>query len=272
MNNVAIKFENVSKCYRIGMRKPHREFMSGDLVSNILGPKVSSMLGVQSNQKGTQTLWALKDVSFEVEHGEALGFVGPNGAGKSTLLKILARITRPTKGRGEVLGRVGSLLEVGAGFHPELTGIENIYLNGSVLGMTRKEIKGKFEEILDFADINEIISNPVKHYSSGQYMRLGFAVAAHLDSEILIVDEVLAVGDGAFKAKCLQKMHSLIRDGRTILFVSHQLEFVRDLCDKVIWLDQGRLVDFADSATVIKNYESSFASANQEKSVCAAQS
>jgi len=263
MKDVAIKFENVSKCYRKGVRKPHREFISGDLMSRIAGKNSAQK---QSAEQSAEILWALKDISFAVDHGESIGFVGPNGAGKSTLLKILSRITIPTKGRGEVRGRLGTLLEVGAGFHQELTGIENIYLNGSVLGMSRKEINSKFEEILDFADIDEIISTPVKHYSSGQYMRLGFAVAAHLDSEILIVDEVLSVGDGAFRAKCLQKMHSLVRDGRTVMFVSHHLNLVRELCDKVIWLDKGRLIEFADTATVVNNYEASFAPSKQEKS------
>jgi len=194
----------------------------------------------QASQDDSQ-LWALKDVSFEVRRGEVMGIIGRNGAGKSTLLKILSRITRPTEGRVGMRGRVGSLLEVGTGFHPELTGRENIYLNGAMLGMRRAEIVRKFDEIVAFAEVERFIDTPVKHYSSGMYMRLAFAVAAHLEPEILVVDEVLAVGDAAFQKKCLGKMGEVAKEGRTVLFVSHNMAAVEQLCRHILWLDHGRI-------------------------------
>ena len=187
--------------------------------------------------------------------GEVVGIIGRNGAGKSTLLKILSRITEPTTGRAEIRGRVGSLLEVGTGFHPELTGRENVFLNGAILGMRRREIARKFDEIVAFAEVERFIDTPVKHYSSGMYMRLAFAVAAHLEPEILLVDEVLAVGDAAFQQKCLGKMEDVSRDGRTVLFVSHQLGQIRRLCETVMWLDKGQLRHIGDAASTIKEYE-----------------
>ena len=190
--------------------------------------------GVGGDEKST--IWALKNVSFEVQHGEVVGIIGRNGAGKSTLLKILARITEPTEGLVHMRGRVGSLLEVGTGFHPELTGRENIFLNGAILGMGRKEIQRKFDEIVDFAEIEQFIDTPVKHYSSGMYMRLAFAVAAHLEPEILLVDEVLAVGDAAFQKKCLGKMDEVAKDGRTVFFVSHNMDAVQRLCPQTLLL------------------------------------
>jgi lipopolysaccharide transport system ATP-binding protein len=190
-----------------------------------------------------ETLWALRDVSFQVEQGEVLGIIGRNGAGKSTLLKILSRVTAPTSGRVKVKGRIASLLEVGTGFHPELTGRENVYLNGAILGMTREEVTRKFDEIVDFAEVEKFIDTPVKRYSSGMYVRLAFAVAAHLDPEILLVDEVLAVGDAEFQKKCLGKMGDVAKEGRTVLFVSHNMAAVQRLCTKTAWVNRGNLVD-----------------------------
>jgi len=201
-----------------------------------------------------EDFWALRDVSFEVNRGEVLGVIGRNGAGKSTLLKLLTRITGPSTGRIDLWGRVGSLLEVGTGFHPELTGRENIYLNGSILGMTRKEIEGQFEAIVDFAGVDRFLDTPVKRYSSGMYVRLAFAVAAHLETEILLVDEVLAVGDQDFQKKCLGKMHEVAKDGRTVLFVSHQLASVGELCDRAILLEAGQLSEIGTPEAIIALY------------------
>jgi lipopolysaccharide transport system ATP-binding protein len=202
----------------------------------------------------SETIWALKDVSFEVKRGEVVGIIGRNGAGKSTLLKILSRITEPTEGYAEVHGRVGSLLEVGTGFHPELTGGENIYLNGAILGMKRAEIEAKFDEIVAFAEVEKFIDTPVKHYSSGMYLRLAFAVAAHLDPEILLVDEVLAVGDAQFQKKCLGKMGGVAQQGRTVLFVSHNMAALCNLCSKALLLDQGHAREYQGSAEVVDRY------------------
>jgi lipopolysaccharide transport system ATP-binding protein len=199
-------------------------------------------------------VWALRDVSFEVREGEALGIIGRNGAGKSTLLKILSRITRPTEGHADLTGRVGSLLEVGTGFHPELTGRENIFLNGAILGMKRAEIVRKFDEIVAFAEVEKFIDTPVKHYSSGMYMRLAFSVAAHLDPDVLLVDEVLAVGDAAFQRKCLGKLSDAARGGRTLLFVSHNLIAVESLCEGALLLDEGGIVLQGDARQVVQKY------------------
>ncbi|MBS1955924.1 MAG: ATP-binding cassette domain-containing protein [Cyanobacteria bacterium SZAS-4] len=249
MSDIVVDFRGIGKCYNSGERRGGRGLLSG------------SMFQAERDCKkaASQAVWALKNVSFQIRDGEVVGFIGPNGAGKSTLLKILARITKPTTGVGKVKGRVGSLLEVGSGFHPELTGRENIFLNGSILGMTRQEISRKFDEIVEFSGVGSILHRPVKQYSSGEYMRLGFAVASHLESEILILDEVLAVGDGAFKEQCQRKIHSLTKEGCTILFVSHRMDQISELCDKVIWLDKGSLIDFGDTRSVIGKYESTFA-------------
>ena len=204
--------------------------------------------------RGNNTIWALKDVSFEVQQGEVLGIIGRNGAGKTTLLKILSRVTEPTEGEVRIRGRVGSLLEVGTGFHPELTGRENIFLNGAILGMSKEEIKRKFDEIVSFAEIEKFLDTPVKRYSSGMYVRLAFAVAAHLEPEILIVDEVLAVGDAEFQKKCLGKMGDVAKEGRTVLFVSHNMTAVRTLCGRAIRLDQGRLFIAGEVYQVISEY------------------
>jgi lipopolysaccharide transport system ATP-binding protein len=209
----------------------------------------------------SETIWALKDVSFEIKHGEVVGIIGGNGAGKSTLLKILSRITEPTEGEARIYGRVGSLLDVGTGFHPELTGRENIYLNGAILGMKKKEIDKKFDEIVAFAEIEKFIDTPVKHYSSGLYMRLAFSVAAHLEPEILIVDEVLAVGDAAFQKKCLGKMGEVAKEGRTVLFVSHNMAAVENLCGRSILLRFGKVVADAAPSEAIAEYLGSFAAA-----------
>ena len=209
------------------------------------------------HQHGEEDFWALKDVSFEIRRGERVGIIGRNGAGKSTLLKILSRITEPTTGRVEIRGRVASLLEVGTGFHPELTGRENIYLNGAILGMTRREIRSKFDEIVDFAEVEKFLDTPVKRYSSGMYVRLAFAVAAHLEPEILVVDEVLAVGDASFQKKCLGKMKDVSGEGRTVLFVSHSMGVLGELCSKGIWLNEGKIQYLGSSVDCIQKYLSS---------------
>jgi lipopolysaccharide transport system ATP-binding protein len=202
----------------------------------------------------TETFWALRDVSFDVGQGEVVGIIGRNGAGKSTLLKILSRITEPTSGQIELWGRVGSLLEVGTGFHPELTGRENIYLNGAILGMTKAEITQQFDAIVDFAGVEQFLDTPVKRYSSGMYVRLAFAVAAHLESEILVVDEVLAVGDGAFQKKCLGKIRNVATSGRTVFFVSHSMESITGLCDRALYLEAGKLGYFGAVAGAVERY------------------
>ncbi len=236
-----LSVKDLSKLYYLGDRLP-----------NSLRDTIA---GVFSSRRSTKDeLWALKDVSFELSDGETLGIVGSNGAGKSTLLKVLSRITKPTSGRAEIRGRVGSLLEVGTGFHNELSGRENIYLNGAILGMKRAEIQKKFDEIVEFSEIERFLDTPLKHYSSGMYMRLAFSVAAHLDPEILIVDEVLAVGDVGFQKKCLSKMRDIGESGRTILFVSHDMRAVARLCSRVVWLDKGKVRGDGLSDSVIADY------------------
>lgn len=238
----AIRVQNLGKLYHLGSR---RHDTLRDVVASwfVKDGRRKTGDGAPSPLSGppSDLLWALKDVSFEVKHGEVVGIIGRNGAGKSTLLKILSRITKPTTGSVEIHGRVGSLLEVGTGFHPELTGRENIYLNGAILGMKRAEIERKFDEIVAFAEIEKFLDTPVKRYSSGMYVRLAFAVAAHLEPEILIVDEVLAVGDAEFQKKCLGKMGDVAKEGRTVLFVSHNMAAVRMLCESGIWLEEGRI-------------------------------
>ncbi|MGO4884770.1 MAG: polysaccharide ABC transporter ATP-binding protein [Bryobacteraceae bacterium] len=241
MTDIAIRVENLGKQYRIGKRERYHALR--DTINDALTAPYRWLRhrGSANGNGAPEHIWALKDISFEVPRGEVVGIVGRNGAGKSTLLKVLSRITEPTEGRAEIHGRVGSLLEVGTGFHPELTGRENVYLNGAILGMHKAEIARKFDEIVAFAEIEKFIDTPVKHFSSGMYMRLAFAVAAHLDTDILIVDEVLAVGDAEFQKKCLGKMGDLSKGGRTVLFVSHNLTAVRSLCGTGILLENGRL-------------------------------
>jgi lipopolysaccharide transport system ATP-binding protein len=245
---VAIRVEGLGKRYRIG--GPRQRYRT---LRDSLAGAARSLLR-RGRASAHQTFWALKDVAFEARRGEVLGIIGRNGAGKSTLLKVLSRITEPTEGAADVFGRVGSLLEVGTGFHPELSGRENVYLNGALLGMKRAEIARKFDEIVSFAEVERFIDTPVKRYSSGMYLRLAFAVAAHLEPEVLIVDEVLAVGDAAFQKKCVGKMSAVAGEGRTVLFVSHDLTNVAVLCDTVLLLEGGRVRMMGEPAAVIGAY------------------
>ncbi len=244
MTDIAIRVDRLSKQYRVGKVPAYGTLR--DALASLR--KIPKRLLRRNETIADDRFWALKDVSFEVRRGEVVGIIGRNGAGKSTLLKVLSRITEPTEGEADIFGRVGSLLEVGTGFHPELTGRENIFLNGAILGMQRAEVMRKFDEIVAFAEVEQFIDTPVKHYSSGMYMRLAFAVAAHLEPEILIVDEVLAVGDAQFQNKCLGKMGEVARNGRTVLFVSHNMHAVGSLCERGLFLHHGRVV-FHGSAT-----------------------
>jgi lipopolysaccharide transport system ATP-binding protein len=248
----AIRVENLSKKYILRHQAGGRSRYVA--LRDVLAHKAKSLFQKNRVDAGREEFWALKDVSFEIQQGEAVGIIGRNGAGKSTLLKLLSRITKPTKGRIEIEGRVASLLEVGTGFHPELTGRENIFLNGAILGMHRAEIRKKFDEIVAFAEVEKFLDTPVKHFSSGMYMRLAFAVAAHLEPEILVVDEVLAVGDAAFQKKCLGKMQDVSRGGRTVLFVSHNMGAVTSLCRKGIWLDKGRVARVGQAREIVDQY------------------
>ena len=261
MSNIAIRLENVSKQYRIGRSRVDNKTLRELLTHTATLPFrcLRKNLPTHGNALNKGTFWALKDVSFEVKRGEVLGIIGSNGAGKSTLLKILSRITEPTLGVGTINGRVGSLLEVGTGFHPELTGRENIFLNGAILGMRRAEIAGKFDEIVDFAEVDKFVDTPVKHYSSGMYLRLAFAVAAHLEPEILLVDEVLAVGDAAFQNKCLGKMQNVADNGRTVLFVSHDMAAVQAHCRRGIYLSEGHIACDATADEAVRAYVAGFA-------------
>ncbi|SRR6266567_3594862 len=256
MSETAIQVENVSKLYHIGERKPYKTVRES-LMNVLSAPsRLSRRLRKTKTRRADETeLWALRDVSFEVKQGEVVGLIGRNGAGKSTLLKVLSRITEPTAGRITIRGRVGSLLEVGTGFHPELTGRENIFLNGAILGMRRAEIVRKFDEIVTFAEIDRFIDTPVKHYSSGMYMRLAFAVAAHLQPEILIVDEVLAVGDAQFQKKCMGKMGEVAQGGRTVLFVSHNMGAISTMCTQVALMKNGHLVEIGEPGRAIGHYQ-----------------
>lgn len=229
-----------------------KEYELGNIAKDSIKDSIRNIFDHKKSEK--DSFWALKNISFEVKEGEVLGIVGKNGAGKSTLLKVLSRITYPTEGTISMEGRVASLLEVGTGFHPELSGRENIFLNGSILGMNRKEIKSKFDEIVDFSGVEKFIDTPVKHYSSGMYVRLAFSVAAHLEPEILIIDEVLAVGDAEFQNKCLGKMKDVAGQGRTVLFVSHNMAAVETLCTKAIFLENGRIKDIGDVGKIIESY------------------
>lgn len=263
MNNFAIRTEGLSKRYRIGLKDEMPETLSGALAAWLRSP-LSNFHRVQklshfgeNDDISEDIIWAINDLSFDVSHGEVVGIIGRNGAGKSTLLKILARITEPTSGRAIIDGRVASLLEVGTGFHQELTGRENVYLNGTILGMTRSEIDSRFDEIVDFSGVERFIDTPVKRYSSGMNVRLAFAVAAHLEPEILLIDEVLAVGDVAFQKKCLGKMDQVAREGRTVLFVSHNMATMQALCQRVIQLEAGIIVQSGVAHEVISHYLSS---------------
>lgn len=252
MADIAIRVSNLSKLYRIGARQQRHDTLRDSIAALFDAPKRWFSRNGQAERE--DTIWALKDVSFDVKHGEVVGIIGRNGAGKSTLLKILSRITKPTEGSVEIHGRVGSLLEVGTGFHPELTGRENIYLNGAILGMKRAEIERKFDEIVAFAEIEKFLDTPVKRYSSGMYVRLAFAVAAHLEPEILIVDEVLAVGDAQFQKKCLGKMGDVAKEGRTVLFVSHNMDAVRNLCMRALLLRTGKLELLGETNDVVRHF------------------
>jgi lipopolysaccharide transport system ATP-binding protein len=258
MNDIAIRCEGLGKQYHIGEREHYRALR--DTITNAMTAPFRRVRAAFNNsrvpqqQNGHHTFWALKDLSFYIKRGEVVGIIGRNGAGKSTLLKILSRITAPTTGEIEICGRVGSLLEVGTGFHPELTGRENIFLNGAILGMKKAEIKCKFDEIVAFAELEKFIDTPVKRYSSGMYVRLAFAVAAYMEPEILLVDEVLAVGDASFQRKCLNKMQDVQHEGRTIVFVSHNMHAVTRLCSRTILLDEGTIISDGPSHQVVSKY------------------
>jgi len=255
-NDIVIKVEKLSKRYRIGLKEEMHDTLGGALASWIKSPfsnfrRLQKLSKFGEKDNGEDIIWALKDVSFDVKQGEVVGIIGRNGAGKSTLLKILSRITEPTSGRAVINGRVSSLLEVGTGFHPELTGRENIYLNGTILGMSKKEVDSKFDEIVAFSEIGKFLDTPVKRYSSGMGVRLAFSVAAHLEPEILLVDEVLAVGDTAFQKKCLGKMEDVSKEGKTVLFVSHNLATLSALCSRIILLESGiKLMDDIANKTI----------------------
>lgn len=269
MNDVAIRAERIGKRYRIrGGREDttlrdaivhlfHHPFRNKNPI-----PQLDPSVEIPSEHENF--IWALRDVSFEIKQGEVVGIIGPNGAGKSTLLKILSRIIEPTEGRAAIRGRTGSLLEVGTGFHPELTGRENVFLNGAILGMTKEEIKAKFDDIVAFSGVEKFIDTPVKHYSSGMNVRLAFAVAAHLEPENLFVDEVLAVGDAGFQKKCLKKIGEVAGEGRTVLFVSHNMAAIRSLCDRAILIDQGRVVLDGETPEVVSSYLASAVSGLSE--------
>ena len=253
MSDFAIRTDNLGKRYRIGAKPGYLRF--SEMPARCLAAaKRLTRRALAGDSAGSEWFWALNDVSFEVQPGEVLGIIGRNGAGKSTLLKLLSRITRPSRGSMAIRGRVGSLLEVGTGFHPELTGRENVYLNGTILGMRRADIQRKFDEIVAFSEVERFLDTPVKHYSSGMFVRLAFAVAAHLEPEILLVNEVLAVGDVAFQKKCLGKMGDVAESGRTILFVSHNMAAVRRLCSRALRLANGTVDDLGTADAVIDRY------------------
>jgi lipopolysaccharide transport system ATP-binding protein len=261
MSNIAIVVENLSKIYRLGSEKQSRDTIAGVISDWILSPinnyrrlRNLTKFEDESQDKLDSTIWALKDVSFNVKQGEVLGVIGRNGAGKSTLLKILSRITHPTSGIVSLNGRVASLLEVGTGFHPELTGRDNVFLNGTILGMTKKEIEKKFDQIVEFSGVSKFIDTPVKFYSSGMRVRLAFSVAAHLEPEILLIDEVLSVGDAAFQKRSLGKMEEVSRAGRTVLFVSHNMGAVRSLCSRAILIEEGIIKEEGPVDDVISAY------------------
>ena len=274
MTDIVIKAENLGKKYTIGHQAENGRYVAlrDVMVQNArtIWSKTKDLAMGKPIIQGDmmEEVWALKDVNFDIRRGEAVGIIGRNGAGKSTLLKVLSRITEPSTGRVTIKGRVASLLEVGTGFHPELSGRENIYLNGTILGMTRKEIKRKFDEIVSFAEVEKYLDTPVKRYSSGMYVRLAFAVAAHLDPEILVVDEVLAVGDVGFQKKCLGKMGQVTRSGRTVLFVSHNMQAIKQLCDQAMLLYQGQNCGVGNVEYIVGDYMSSVGVDGAEKLWC----
>lgn len=259
MNDIAVRVEDLGKRYRIGTTPERYKTLRDTIVAGARAPidRLRRGASVTRGAGATNLIWALRNISFEVPRGKVLGIVGRNGAGKSTLLKILSRVTEPTEGSAEIHGRVGSLLEVGTGFHPELTGRENIYLNGAILGMKRLEIERKFDEIVAFSEVEQFIDTPVKRYSSGMYLRLAFAVAAHLEPEILVVDEVLAVGDAEFQRKCMGKMSDVAQAGRTVLFVSHNMSAILRLTEETLVLEQGHLVYRAPTPQAVDYYMAS---------------
>lgn len=258
MNDKIIKVENLGKRYRIGVKEEIHDSLTGKFTSWILSPLTNfrrvQKLSKFKNDDAQDVIWAIKDISFEVNNGEILGIIGKNGAGKSTLLKILSRIVEPTIGQATVNGRVASLLEIGTGFHQELSGRENIYLNGTILGMKKREINKNFDDIVEFSEVGKFIDTPVKRYSSGMYVRLAFAVAAHLNPEVLIIDEVLAVGDVAFQKKCLGKMSETAKSGRTVIFVSHNMHTIQSLCTRTILLDGGKIIKDGNTHEVVSSY------------------
>lgn len=269
MSDVVIRCQGISKQFRIGQKRERYVTLRDTFTDGVLEPfhRVRRLWRGEAPGAGevSKTIWALTNVSFEIESGEAVGIIGPNGAGKSTLLKILSRITEPTEGTGEVHGRIGSLLEVGTGFHPELTGRENTYLYGAILGMHKSEIHAQFDRIVEFAEVGDFIDTPLKHFSTGMQVRLAFAVAAHLDPEILLVDEVIAVGDAQFQRKCLSTMGSAADAGRTVIFVSHNMVALENLCQRVIWLQKGEIVRDGEPSHVIGEYLRSVSSSLSEQ-------
>lgn len=265
-NKSVIQVKDLSKRYRIGSKEQTHDTFVGMLSSWFKAPlrnlkKIQNLNKIDNEQESNDLIWALKDITFDVKKGEVLGVIGRNGAGKSTLLKVISRITQPSSGEVLLNGRVASLLEVGTGFHMELTGRENIFLNGSILGMNKYEIEKKFDEIVDFSGINKFVDTPVKRYSSGMIVRLGFSVAAHLEPEILLIDEVLAVGDAEFRKKCLNKMDSVSKSGRTVIFVSHNMGAIQSLCNRTICVDNGMVVFNGDTSKAIDHYYSIFSKA-----------
>jgi ABC-type polysaccharide/polyol phosphate transport system ATPase subunit len=256
MSDIAIRVENLSKRYHIGGRQEKYRTIRESITDAAAAPlrRIRSVMRGEASIANKGEIWALKDVSFEVKRGEVVGIIGRNGAGKSTLLKLLSRIMEPSGGHAAIYGRVGSLLEVGTGFHPELTGRENIYLNGAILGMSRVDVERKFDEIVYFADVEQFVDTPVKHYSSGMYLRLAFAVAAHLEPEILLVDEVLAVGDVEFQKKCIGKMDAVASEGRTVLFVSHNMATIQALCSRGLLLNQGKVLQDGMMRSCVEEY------------------
>jgi lipopolysaccharide transport system ATP-binding protein len=253
MSNLAIRCEGLSKRYRIGGATDHYKVLR-EVISDAAAAPFRRLKSAARNGNNNGYIWALDDVSFEIAAGEVVGIIGQNGSGKTTLLKILSRITKPTRGHAEIHGRVGSLLEVGTGFHPELSGRENIFLNGAILGMRKSEIERKFDEIVAFAEVEKFIDTPVKRYSSGMYVRLAFGVASHMETEVLLVDEVLAVGDAQFQKKCFEKMREIKSQGRTILFVSHNMSAVRSICKEALILEKGKLVAQGEIDQTVDQY------------------